>query len=75
MYINYNEVNELRKKSDYKMNSIGYFKILWGKDFEKSFQQFKRKYLVPQPITVQLQRQERIDKIFNEITQTQLLKT
>ena len=75
MYINYNEVNELRKKSDYKMNSIGYFKILWKKDFEKSFQQFKREYLVPQPITVQLQRQERIDKIFNEITQTQLLKT
>ena len=57
------------------MNSIGYFKILWKKDFEKSFQQFKREYLVPQPITVQLQRQERIDKIFNEITQTQLLKT
>ena len=57
------------------MNSIGDFKILWENDFEKSFQQFKREYLVPQPIPEQLQRQERIDKIFNEIIQTQLLKT
>ena len=56
------------------MNSIGDFKILWENDFEKSFQQFKREYLVPQPIPEQLQRQERIDKIFNEIIQTQLFK-
>ena len=67
VYKLYNEVNELSKESDSKMNSFGDFKMLWEKDFEESFQQFlKENTVIPQPTPEQLERQERIDKIFNE---------
>ena len=63
----YNEVNELSKESDTKLNSFGDFKMLWEKDFEESFQQFlKDNTTIPTPTQEQLERQERIDKIFNE---------
>ena len=63
----YNEVNELSKESDTKLNSFGDFKMLWEKDFEESFQQFlKDNTTIPTPTQEQTERQERIDKIFNE---------
>ena len=67
VYKLYNEVNELSKESDSKMNSFGDFKMLWEKEFEDSFQEFlKENTVIPQPTPEQLERQERIDKIFNE---------
>ena len=75
VYKLYNEVNELSKESDSKMNSFGDFKMLWEKDFEESFQQFlKENTVVPQPTPEQLERQERIDKIFNETNPNPITK-
>ena len=67
VYKLYNECNELAKESDSKMDQFGEFKVLWEKDFEESFQQFlKENTTIPTPTPEQEERQERIDKIFNE---------
>ena len=57
VYKLYNEVNELSKESDSKMNSFEDLKMLWEKEFEESFQQFlKDNTVIPQPTPEQLER-------------------
>ena len=65
VYKLYNEVNELSKESDFKINSHVVFKIL---------QFLKENIVVPQPSLEQLERLERIDKLFNENNPNQILK-
>ena len=65
VYKLYNEVNELSKESDFKINSFVVFKIL---------QFLKENIVVPQPSLEQLERLERIDKLFNENNPSQILK-
>ena len=65
VYKLYNEVNELSKESDFKINSFVVFKIL---------QFLKENIVVPQPSLEQLERLERIDKLFNENNPNQILK-
>ena len=65
VYKLYNEVNELSKESDSKMNSFIPFKIL---------QFLKENIVIPQPSPEQKERLERIDKLFNENNPNQILK-
>ena len=65
VYKLYNEVNELSKESDSKMNSFIPFKIL---------QFLKENIVIPQPSPEQKERLERMDKLFNENNPNQILK-
>ena len=67
VYKLYSECSLLATESNTKMDSFGDFKVLWEKDFEESFNQFlKENTTIPEPTPEQEERQERIDKIFNE---------
>ena len=69
VYKLYNEVNELSKESDEKLNSFSDYKLLWEKDFEESFNQFlTENTVIPEITPEQEERHERIKKIFNDET-------
>lgn len=67
VFLIYNEVNELSKESDNKLTSFGDFKFLWEKDFEESFKQFlSENTQIPEKTPEELERQEKVEKIFND---------
>ena len=69
VYKLYNEIHELTRESDEKMNSFNEFKVLWEKEFSESFNIFLEENTVKPEVTPeQEERNERIRKIFNEET-------
>lgn len=67
VFLIYNEVNELSKESDNKLTSFGDFKFLWEKDFQESFKQFlSENTQIPEKTPEELERQEKVEKIFND---------
>lgn len=67
IYKLYNDVNELIIECDKVIESFKDYKVFWEKDFEVSFQEFLKQYVViPEETLDQQERNERIKKIFGK---------